>query len=141
MNLEIYTDGAFSSSRAQGGVGIVILNNNQPLTEFSNMYKNCTNNKMELGALIIALRLLLVKKYKADSIVIYTDSQYCIGCATLGWKRKKNVLMWNEFDKQLQLVKDNICSNIEFKHVKGHADNHWNNYVDKLAVKASQLYG
>lgn len=136
--IEVYTDGAYSPLRDQGGIGVVILEDNQPLTEYSNMYKNCTNNKMELGALIVAMRLLLIKKYSVDKLVIYTDSQYCIGCATLGWQRKKNATMWLEFDKQLKLVKENICSDIEFKHVKGHADSHWNNYVDKLAQSASK---
>ena len=56
----------------------------------------------------------------------------------IGWKRKKNVLLWNEFDKQYKRVSE-LCPNVTFEHVKGHADNNWNNYVDNLAVKASQL--
>jgi ribonuclease HI len=62
---------------------------------------------------------------------------YVIGCATLGWKRKKNINLWNEFDKELERV-SKLCSDITFKHVKGHDSNYWNNYVDKLAVEASQ---
>ena len=87
-NLVIYTDGAYSPLRDQGGVGIVILQDEKKILEYSNMYRCTTNNQMELGAVIIALRVI---KNKYDSIVIYTDSQYVIGCATLGWKRKKNV--------------------------------------------------
>lgn len=134
-NIICYTDGAFSSLRAQGGIGIVILKNSTKILEYSRMYKGVTNNKMELGAIIVALRLI---KDPIDSLIIYTDSQYCIGCATLGWKRKKNIRLWEEFDKQYARVKQ-LCPNIEFKHVKGHADNYWNNYVDRLAVNASQL--
>lgn len=134
-NLEIYTDGAYSSLRDQGGVGIVILKNNEKLFEYSNKYEHTTNNQMELGAVIIAMRLI---KKPCDNIIIYSDSQYVIGCATLGWKRKKNVKLWQEFDNQFVRVKE-LCSNITFEHVKGHADSQWNNYVDKLANKASQL--
>lgn len=134
-NITIYTDGAYSSTRNQGGIGIIILKNDKKIFEYSNMYKNTTNNQMEIGAIIIALRLI---RNPVDSITIYTDSMYCIGCATLDWQRKKNKSMWIEFDKQLERVKK-LCSNIEFIHVKGHADNHWNNECDKLAVNASKL--
>lgn len=133
--LVIYTDGAYSSSRNQGGVGVVILENDKKILEYSNMYQRTTNNQMELGAVIIALRLIR-KEY--ESIIIYTDSQYVIGCATLGWKRKKNTKLWTEFDNQIERVKQ-LCQNIEFKHVKGHNGEKWNEYCDKLAVKSSQL--
>lgn len=134
-DLVIYTDGAYSSLRNQGGVGIVVLENDKKLIEYSNTYQRTTNNQMELGAVIIALRLIK-KKYK--SVLIYTDSQYVIGCATLGWKRKKNVKLWQEFDNQYSRAKE-LCQNIKFKHVKGHNGNFWNEYCDTLAVKASQV--
>lgn len=140
MHLVIYTDGAYSSAREQGGLGIVMLEDSKKILEYSNKYQRTTNNQMELGAIIIALRLI---KKEYESIVIYSDSMYCIGCATLGWKRKKNVKLWQEFDKQLKRVSE-LCSDIKFIHVKGHQsdtseDTKWNNYCDKLAVKASQL--
>lgn len=133
MNLEIYTDGAYSSSRKQMGIGIVIINNGNKVLEFSKKYGGGTNNQAELGAIIIALRML---KDNTCSVIVYSDSMYCIGCITLGWKRKKNSLLWKEFDEQLSRLEG---INIEFKHVKGHSDSYWNNYVNDLAVKASQL--
>lgn len=136
-NLVFYTDGAYSSAREQGGVGLVILLNDKKIGEYSNMYKNTTNNQMELSAVIIALRLI---KKEYDSITIYSDSMYVIGCATKGWQRKKNVKLWNEFDKQFERV-SKLCSNIKFEHIKGHNGDKWNEYCDKLAVKASQIYG
>lgn len=129
-----YTDGAYSSTRNQGGVGIVILKDGKEVLQYSNIYKNTTNNQMELGAIIIALRMI---KGKIDSLTIYSDSQYCIGCAVQGWKRKKNKAMWEEFDKQYERVKK-LCPDIRFIHVKGHNGNKYNEIVDKLAVSASQ---
>lgn len=129
-----YTDGAYSSTRDQGGVGILILKGEEEILRYSNMYPHTTNNQMELGAIIIALRMI---KGKIDSLTIYTDSQYCIGCATQGWKRKKNKALWEEFDKQYARVKE-LCPDIKFIHVKGHAGNKYNEIVDKLAVAASQ---
>lgn len=133
-NITAYTDGAYSSSRDQGGIGLVILNGDKIVQQFSRMYKHTTNNQMELGAIIIVLRAI---KGPIDSLTIYTDSMYCIGCATLGWKRKKNQKMWEEFDRQYNRVKT-LCPNIKFEHVKGHVGNKFNELCDKLAVKASQ---
>lgn len=130
----IFTDGAYSSSRDQGGVGIVILKDGKEVLYYSNMYRKTTNNQMELGAIIIALRMI---KGEIDSLTIYSDSQYCIGCAVQGWKRKKNKEMWKEFDKQYERVKK-LCPDIRFIHIKGHDGNKYNEIVDKLAVTASQ---
>lgn len=133
-NYVLYTDGAYSSLRDQGGIGLIILKDNKKILEYSRMYKGVTNNIMELGAVIIGLKAI---KNCIDSLIIFTDSMYVIGCATKGWKRSKNKSLWKEFDKQFQRVQT-LCSNIEFKHVKGHNGNTYNEEVDKLAVKASQ---
>lgn len=134
ISYECYTDGAYSSVRNQGGIGVVFLRNGEKVFEKSQGYKDTTNNQMEIVA-----TLLVLKSFKSpvDSITIYTDSMYVIGCATKGWKRKKNVTLWKMFDLEFDRV-SKLCSNITFQHVKGHADNYWNNYVDKLAVSASQ---
>ena len=129
-----YTDGAYSSARDQGGIGLVILKDKQVIQEYSKMYKHTTNNQMELGAIIIVLRAI---KGNIESLTIYTDSMYCVGCATLGWKRKKNKPMWAEFDRQIERVKA-LCPNIKIKHVKGRDGDKYNELCDKLAVKASQ---
>ena len=101
INYECFTDGAYSSSRNQGGVGIVFIRNNQKVFEFSRGFKNTTNNRMEIGAVLLTLSCF---NAKVDSITIYTDSMYVIGCATLGWKRKKNKALWNQFDQEFQRV-------------------------------------
>ena len=140
-NYIFFTDGAYSSSLRQMGIGIICIKDDNVILEWSNMYKGGSNNQAELGAVIIALRTI---KKSINSLTIYTDSMYVIGCGTQGWKRKKNIVMWNEFDKQYNRVKE-LCSNIQFIHVKGHqsGDNLsdiaiWNNKVDKLAVLSSQ---
>ena len=134
----LITDGAYSSSRDQGGLGFVFIRDGTKVFEYSKTVKNTTNNKMELGAIILGLRAI---KGSIDSLVIVSDSMYCIGCATKGWKRKKNQKLWEAFDKEYSRV-SSLCSNITWKHVKGHQNDNseftkWNNYVDKLAVRAS----
>lgn len=134
----LITDGAYSSSRNQGGLGFVFIRDGTKIFEYSKTVKNTTNNKMELGAIILGLRAI---KGSIDSLIIVSDSMYCIGCATKGWKRKKNQKLWEAFDKEYSRV-SSLCPNITWKHVKGHQNDsseftRWNNYVDKLAVRAS----
>ena len=136
----LITDGAYSSSRDQGGLGFVFIRDGTKVFEYSKTVKNTTNNKMELGAIILGLRAI---KGSIDSLVIVSDSMYCVGCATKGWKRKKNQKLWEAFDKEYSRV-SSLCSNITWKHVKGHQNDSseftkWNNYVDKLAVRASHI--
>ena len=136
----LITDGAYSSSRNQGGLGFVFIRNGTKVFEYSKTVKNTTNNKMELGAIILGLRAI---KGSIDSLVIVSDSMYCVGCATKGWKRKKNQKLWEAFDKEYSRV-SSLCPDITWKHVKGHQNDSseftkWNNYVDKLAVRASRI--
>lgn len=130
----LITDGAYSSARDQGGIGLVFLKDGKKILEYSKMYKGVTNNIMELSAVIIGLKSI---KNPIESLTIITDSMYVIGCATKGWKRKKNVKLWKEFDTEFERVKS-ICPNIQFEHVKGHDGDEWNEYCDKLAVNASK---
>lgn len=134
-NLEVFTDGAFSSSRNTGGVGVVFVIDGKKSYEFSKMIPNTTNNKCELLAVIYALNAV---SRKIESLTIYSDSQYVIGCATKGWKRKANISLWKAYDKVYEKA-SSFCSNIRFEWVKGHDRNEYNNLADKLAVEASQL--
>ena len=135
INYECYTDGAYSSSRNQGGIGIVFIRNGKKITEFSRAFKNTTNNQMEIMAALAVLKCI---QSHISTLTIYTDSMYVVGCASMGWKRKKNTRLWKAFDEELERV-STLCPSIKFQHVKGHADDKWNNYVDKLAVEASHI--
>lgn len=132
---KIYTDGAYSSLRNKGGIGIVILKEDKLILEYSKDFVNLTINQLELLAIIYALKFI---KKEVDSITIYSDSMYCIGPLNNNWKIKSNQKFWNLFAREYDRVKS-LCSNIKFEHIKGHNNNYWNNYVDKLAVQSSQL--
>ena len=127
----IITDGAYSSLRNQGGVGLIILDSEgNEVLEYSKPFINTTNNQMEILACIIGMESIS----EPEDITIVTDSQYVIGCATLGWKRKKNVELWERFDKAISFHKS-----VKFEWVKGHSNNPYNIRCDKLAVKATQI--
>lgn len=133
----LYTDGAYSSTRNRMGIGLVFLKENKLILRYSKMFEGGTNNMAEIIAIILALKMI---KQPIESLIIRTDSEYCIGCATKGWKRSKNVKLWEEFDKQYTRVSE-LCPNIVFQHVKGHNGDKWNEYCDKLATTASKRIG
>lgn len=140
--IEFYTDGAYSSSRNSGGLGVVVVIDGKKVYEYSKRIPNSTNNKCELLAVIYALKSI---SKPVESITIYSDSQYVIGCATKGWKRKRNVDLWKLYELSLDKAKS-FCKKIDFKWVKGHSSNDdfsssMNNIADKLAVEASKEYG
>ena len=131
--LQIYTDGAYKSSIDQGGIGIVWIKNDTVFKKYSNGFKHTTNNKMELIAMLCAFKSI---KTSMEEVEFISDSQYVLGCITKGWKKKKNVELWNILDKEYERVKS-LVKNIKFTHVRGHQDCFGNNLADELASNAS----
>jgi ribonuclease HI len=132
--LEIATDGAYSPIRDSGGVGIVFFKGDKVIKTYNRQFKDTTNNKCELMAVIMALEA----SKSFEDVTIYSDSQYVIGCITKGWERKKNKRLWKQFDETLAK-----CKNVNFQWVKGHTSGNaimekMNNLADSLAVEASQ---
>lgn len=127
--IEIYCDGAYAPSRDIGGWAFVVLENGEKI--YSEFYpvSNTTNNRMEIEAVIQAC--LWLKLSSLTTAIIYSDSMYVIGTMTKNWKRNKNLDLWEILDK--------ICKelNIEWKHIKGHDGNKWNELCDALAVQAT----
>lgn len=133
-HLEIYTDGAYSPMRGQGGVGLVFISNNNIIYKWNKCLKNTTNNRCELYAVIKALQSI---SRNIEKITIYSDSQYVIGTICNNWNKKKNQDLWKLFDKMLDKA-ERLCPDISFVWIKGHSDNKFNIIADKLAVEASQ---
>ena len=136
-NVTIYTDGACSGNPGAGGWGAILMHGDVK-KEFSGFDPETTNNKMELTAVIEALK----KLKKPCKVQLYSDSAYVVNALTLGWlenwkasgwrgsdkKSVKNIELWEELDKLLQIHE------VEFIKVKGHADNEYNNRCDALAT-------
>lgn len=131
--LQIYTDGAYKSSIDQGGIGIVWIKDGKVFKKYSKGFKHTTNNKMELIAMLCAFKSI---KTSMEEVEFISDSQYVLGCLTKGWKKKKNVELWNILDKEYERVKS-LVKNIKFTHVRGHQDCFGNNLADELASNAS----
>ena len=133
MMIEVYTDGAYSSSRDMGGFAFVVLENKEKIYSYFFNEPNTTNNRMEITAVLKALYWLKEVGKLNEEIIIYTDSMYVIGSMTKNWKRNKNVDLFSELDNIYKQFKT-----IVFMHVKGHSGDKYNELCDKLAVIASQ---
>ena len=95
MKYRIYTDGAYSSALNQGGIGVVFVKEEDKklikVAEVSKGYKNTTNNRMELKAIIAAFKC--ITSYMED-VTIISDSMYAIGTSRIGelkYKRNTNL--------------------------------------------------
>lgn len=135
----IYTDGSSRGNPGPGGYGIILEDCNSGfIKEYAKGFKLTTNNRMELLAVIDALKKL---KKESLKIIVYTDSKYVINPVEKKWldnwkktgfKNKKNVDLWLDF---LKLFDKNT---IKFNWIKGHNNHPQNEKCDKLAFDASK---
>lgn len=133
MEYHVYTDGAFSFKRNQGGSSIVIVRDGQIVLSYCTKQVGGTNNTAELKAIILAMKCF---KEHVDSITFYTDSQYCLDTIAGKNSVESNKDLWKLWANTYTSLKE-LCNNISFKWVKGHNKNFFNELADKLAVKAS----
>ena len=135
--VELYTDGACSGNPGKGGYGGILIYKGIE-KEYSGFADNTTNNRMELTAVIMGLKMLK----EPVEIDIYSDSAYTVNAFLEGWienwinnnwrtagkKPVQNVELWQEL---LELIHPH---KVTWHKVKGHADNAYNNRSDKLAT-------
>lgn len=137
----IYTDGACSGNPGPGGYG-VLLQSGKHQKELALGYRLTTNNRMELMAVIAALRILT----RPCEVTLYSDSRYVVDSIEKGWAKSWRARGWRKADKQPALNADlwALALDLLAKHkvrlvwVKGHASNPGNNRCDEIAVAASR---
>ena len=131
----IYTDGACKGNPGVGGWG-ALLRYGQHEKELLGGAAETTNNRMELTAVIEALRALK----RSSRVQICTDSQYVkngMESWIEGWKKNgwqtaskqpvKNADLWRELDALVQQHQ------VTWTWVKGHAGHPENERADALA--------
>jgi ribonuclease HI len=139
-NVTMYTDGACADNpRGNGGYGVLIVYGDQR-RELSGGFRNTTNNRMEMYAVIAGLETL----DKPCNVTIYSDSKYLVDSIDKGWvyRWKTNNWMRNKKDPALNVdlwkrILD-LCQKhtVTFQWVRGHAGHPENERCDKLAVTA-----
>jgi ribonuclease HI len=136
--VNIYTDGACSGNPGPGGWGALLMYGNTEM-ELSGYESDTTNNRMEMMAVIQALK----KLKEPCKINIHTDSKYVLQGMTEwlpGWKAKgwktadkkpvKNVDLWQQLEQGI------AGHDVKWTWVKGHAGHPENERVDALAREA-----
>lgn len=141
--ITIFTDGACSGNPGIGGWGAVLVYNGTK-KEISGYDKSTTNNRMELFAVIQALRCL----NQSCECDVCTDSQYIADAFNKNWitnwisngwktadkKEVKNMDLWKA------LLYETNKHNVHFVKVKGHADVELNERCDQLARGEVERY-
>ncbi len=133
--VSIWTDGACSGNPGPGGWGAV-LRYGRHEKELKGGEALTTNNRMELTAAIEALESLK----RPCAVSLHTDSQYLRGGVMGwidGWKRNgwrtadkkpvKNEDLWRRLDAAAKRHE------IEWRWVRGHAGDEYNERADELA--------
>lgn len=136
--VRVWTDGACSGNPGPGGWGVV-LQQGERVTEMSGGEPQTTNNRMELMAVIEALRALP----PSIKIILTTDSQYVQKGMTQWletWKKNhwqtsakkpvKNQELWEQLDVEAEQ------RFLTWEWVKGHAGHPQNERADLLAQTA-----
>lgn len=141
--VDIFTDGACSGNPGPGGWG-AILRYKGTDKEISGGEAQTTNNRMELTAVIEALKLLK----ESCEVTLWTDSKYVADGLGKGWAAgwKKNG--WKKADKKPALNPDlwdellglNDKHTITIQWIKGHASHPENEKCDRMAVAESQKF-
>ena len=139
----IYTDGACSGNPGPGGWG-AILEWQGHEKELSGGEAQTTNNRMELTAVLTALRLLK----EPCTVELYSDSKYLVDAIDKGWLYGWQKKGWIKADKKpvlnvdlwQQLLPELARHDVHLHWVKGHAENEKNNRCDQLAVAESKKF-
>lgn len=133
--VEIYTDGACKGNPGAGGWGALLVAGDKEKELFGGE-RDTTNNRMELTAVIEALKALK----RPCEVILHTDSQYVQkgisewihGWKARGWKTAskspvKNADLWQALDQA------QARHQVDWRWVKGHAGHDGNERADALA--------
>ncbi len=124
----IYTDGACSNNQSDENFGAwdCILIYGDYEKELSDYEINTSNNRMEMKAVVEALKLL--KRYDIP-VKIFSDSAYIVNCINQKWYVNWEKNGWKNSKKEAVLNKDlweemlfyyKKIENIDFIKIKGH---------------------
>jgi ribonuclease HI len=134
----VFTDGSCEGNPGRGGWGFVWVESDEILEEKCGRDAATTNNRMELTALIEALRVL---PEDAETSV-YSDSQLCVktvnewaaGWERRGWRRKGGPIANLELVQRFYALAG-AHPGVRIEWIRAHDGSRWNEYADALASR------
>ena len=148
--IEIYTDGSSLGNPGPGGWGTVVVIDEKIEHELGGHHKDTTNNRMEMQAVIEALKYVISKENPTEKmeVIIHADSAYVLGGVTTwvsnweknGWvtSNKKPVMNKEIWQELISLVRV-FNGNLSWKKVKGHSGHVYNDRADEIATEKARL--
>lgn len=129
-NVTVYTDGACAGNPGAGGYGAILLCNGKEHIVRGRCAEVTTNNRMELKAVIEAIKALT----KPCDVTIHTDSQYICQATTHDRKWLTSLDRPNH-DLWLELITVGLNGHhrIKFVKVAGHSGLVQNERCDRIA--------
>lgn len=133
----VFTDGSSIPNPGPGGWGAVWVRDGEIVEQRHGHDAHTTNNRMELTALIEALKLL-----PEDSTeVVHTDSRLCVdtiekwaaGWEKRGWKRKAGPIKNLELIQELYALRQ-ARPGVTLRWIAAHSGQRWNEYADSLST-------
>ena len=136
-----WTDGACKGNPGPGGYGVVEIQDDKILYEYSEYCDNTTNNREELKAILHVFELAAADE--SNTYIIYSDSSYAVNkindwiftWVKNNWINSKGNQVEN-LDLILNLYKYVTINffNCQVKKIKGHCNNIGNELADALAT-------
>ncbi len=141
----LIADGSCQGNPGPGGWSYVLASGNEVFEGYGSEPLS-TNNRMEISALLFALRKLNQLSWKGK-LQVHLDSQYVLSGASawiFGWQKRgwrtaagddvKNVELWQQLAEELLNLKGQV--KISWHYVRGHTGVPGNERVDELAAMA-----
>jgi ribonuclease HI len=144
---KIFTDGGCSGNPGPGGWAYVIVvqtfQGEKIIAKEYGWQKDTTNNRMELTAVIEALRALKTMNDSPRKATVCTDSQY-VQKGITEWIRAWKNNSWRTSDKKpvknqdLWVELDALAGefSLNWEWVRGHAGNKYNELCDQMTQEA-----
>jgi ribonuclease HI len=133
----VFTDGSAVPNPGPGGWGFVWVKDGVIQHEARGRELETTNNRMELTAIIEALKIIPLE----EKVTIYSDSNLCVKslnewCTTwelAGWQRKSGAIA-NLSLVKLAFQEYKKRADVKLEWIKAHNGWVWNEYADTLST-------
>ena len=125
MTVNIFTDGSCVPNPGVMKIGMVVMQNNQPVHTVSKSMGSGTSNRAELLAVLEALNWAP----KTAEVVLHVDSKYALGVVSKNWNATKNLELISTIRNLYRAF-----PKIKMVKVKGHSGVKGNELADSLAA-------